>query len=341
MIDRALLPGPRLPRRLQSLALAFAPLRFTEACHRRYGDVVAFRTVSNPRFVMVFEPGLVKQMFGDSPERLGTGEARAKLAPVVGERSVLMLDGAEHVRRRRLVLPPFHGQLMRAHLADIQDATDQAVDSWPTGQPFPLVPSMQALSLDVLMRLVFGRDQERGREELTQGIRAVLEPSRPRRLRMRGSVSSPAHPREVDELIYQEISRRRAALDLEEREDVLSLLLLARDEDGRALTNAELRDELVGLLFAGNETTPTALAWAFELLLRHPAVLARLEAELGNGEDYLNAVVKETLRLRPPRGLRGKGGSWAAIRAWGTSNPAWDGDKGVRGRRPSPRGPVP
>jgi cytochrome P450 len=294
-------PGPPLPRQVQSLAFAFAPMRFIEACRRRYGDVVAFRTVANPRFVMVFDPELVKQVFGGPPEQLRTGEARAKLAPLVGRRSVLMLDGDEHMRRRRLLLPPFHGELMRAHTQEIQDATDRMIDSWPTGQPFPLLPSMQALTLDVIVTAVFGEDHGPGQEQFTDEIRAVLDPFRPRRLRTLRSVDPTAQRRLISELIHERISRRRGAPDLAARKDVFSLLLLARDENQSAMTDDELCDDLVALIFAGNETTPHALAWAFELLMRNPAVLERLEAELANGDGvYLNAVVKETLRLRAP-----------------------------------------
>lgn len=302
MIGRALSPpGPRLPRRLQTLAVAFAPLRFIEACHRRYGDVVALCTVSNPRLVMVFAPELVQQVFGGSPEHLRGGEAQAMNAQVVGERSVLVLDGPAHMRRRRLLLPLFHGEPMRAHIGVVRAATDRVIDSWPVGQPFALVPSMQALTLEVIMRAVFGVEEGARQHELTQRIRAMLDPFRPRLVRIRGSVDSRAHRRLVDELIYEEIARRRVASDLEERRDVLSMLLLARDENGPAMTDQELRDDLVTLLIAGHETTASALAWAFELLLRHPAVLERLEAEVANGDDhYLHAVIKETLRLRPP-----------------------------------------
>jgi cytochrome P450 family 135 len=291
-------PGPRLPRRLQTMAFALAPLRFIEACHRRYGAVVQFRTLEDPRFVMVFEPRLVKQVFGEPSQRLQTAEFRARLAPLVGDSSVLMLDGAEHMTRRRVVLRPLHGELMRAHAGAIQDATDRAVDSWPTGQPFALLPSMRSLTLEAMMATVFGPEPSRGRDELKHRLTALL-------LRFRlGSPHSGdfrAHLRLVDGLIYETISGRRRAADLARRPDVLSLLLLARDENGQAMTDQELRNELVGLLFAGHETTPIALAWAFELLFRHHEVLERLETELANGElGYLDAVVRESLRLRPP-----------------------------------------
>ncbi len=304
-------PGPRLPRFAQTLGFIFQPVRFIEACRRRYGDVVTFSSLFDSCFVMVFDPDLVKQVFRQPPDRLRAGEANAVLGPVVGERSVLLLDGSEHLRQRRLLLPPFHGERMRTYEAVMQEAADRAIDGWPVGEPFALLPSMQSLTLDVIMRAVFGVDEGPRQEELKRRVRAMIDPVS-RRLGVLllavtgGRFGSAAgerfeeRRRAMDELIYEEIARRRAAPDLREREDILSMLLLARDEDGDAMTDRELRDELVTLLVAGHETTATGLAWAFELLLRNPDVLERLRAGLAEGgDDYLNAVVKETLRARP------------------------------------------
>ena len=303
-------PGPTLPRLLQTLGFILVPARFIDACRRRYGDVVTFSSLFDAGFVMVFEPELVKQVFRGSPEVLRAGEANAVLGPVVGDRSVLLLDGAEHLRERKLMLPAFHGERMRAYAEVIREAADRSIESWPVGEPFTLLPQMQSLTLDVIMRAVFGVDAGPRQEELKARIRALLDPvSRVSVLVFalsRGRFGAGAgrrfeeSRRALDELIYEEIARRRAAEDLEEREDVLSMLLLARDEDGESMTDRELRDELVTLLVAGHETTATGLAWAFELLLRTPRVLERLRAELAEGGDeYLEAVVKETLRLRP------------------------------------------
>ena len=304
-------PGPRLPRWAQTLGFVFDPVRFIEACRRRYGDVVTFGTLFDSRFVMVFDPEVVKQVFRGSPERLRAGEANALLGPVVGERSVLLLDGREHLRQRRLLLPSFHGERMRTYEAVMREAADRAIDRWPVGEPFALLSSMQQLTLDVIARAVFGVEEGPRQDELKRRVRAMIDPVANRwgvlLLALSGGrIGSAAGERfqarrgAVDELIYDEIARRRAAPDLERREDVLSMLLLARDEDGEAMTDGELRDELVTLLVAGHETTATALAWAFELLLRHPDSLRRLEAELDDGGDeYLSAVIKETLRARP------------------------------------------
>jgi cytochrome P450 family 135 len=304
-------PGPALPRLLQTLGFILVPARFIDACRRRYGDVVTFSSLFDSGFVMVFEPELVKQVFRGSPEVLRAGEANAVLGPVVGARSVLLLDGAEHLRERKLMLPAFHGERMRAYAEVIREAADKSIESWPVGEPFTLLPQMQSLTLDVIMRAVFGVDAGPRQEELKARIRALLDPvaSRVSVLMLalsRGRFGAGAGRRfeesrqVLDELIYEEIAQRRAGGDLEERQDVLSMLLLARDDGGRSMTDGELRDELVTLLVAGHETTATGLAWAFELLLRTPRVLKRLRAELAeDGDDHLDAVVKETLRLRP------------------------------------------
>ena len=303
-------PGPRLPRVVQTLGFVFFPVPFIEACRRRYGDIVTLGTLFDSRFVMVFDPESVKQLFRGSPEQLRAGEANAPLGPVLGERSVLLLDGAEHIRQRRLMLPAFHGERMRAYEIVMREAADRTIDAWPVGEEFTLLPRMQLLTLDVIMRAVFGVEEGPRQEELKRRVRAMIDPVGTRLGILMMILSSgragtsrirqfEERRRQVDELIYEEIARRRAERDLESREDVLSMLLLARDEDGEAMTDKELRDELVTLVVAGHETTATGLAWAFELLLRNPDVLERLRASLAEGDDaYLDAVVKETLRLR-------------------------------------------
>jgi len=304
-------PGPPLPRWLQTAGFIFFPARWIDLCRRRYGDVVTFRSLFDPQFVMVFDVDLVKQVFRGSPDRLHAGEANALLGPVVGERSVLLLDGAEHLRQRKLLLPPFHGERMRAYEQVMVEAADSAIDGWPVEEEFALLGSMQALTLDVIVRAVFGVTGEARSAELKRRLREMLAPVASRAGVVllvlsggrRGSGAGERfleQRRAVDRLIYEEIASRRGEEDLADREDVLSMLVLARDEGGSPMTDGELRDELLTLLVAGHETTATALAWAFELLLRNPAVLRRLRASLEEGEDaYLGAVVKETLRVRP------------------------------------------
>jgi cytochrome P450 len=302
--------GPRLPRALQTAGFVFFPRLFMDGARRRYGDIVRFGSLFDPCFVMVFDPESVKQVFRASPDHLRAGEANAPLGPVLGERSVLLLDGAEHLRQRRLLLPPFHGERMREYAVVMEEAVDRAIDSLPVGRPFRLLPVMQQVTLDVIMSAVFGIASGAHQEELKRRVRAMIEPVASRAgllmMLLSGGRLAPSGMREfeqrrraLDELIYAEIAARRAAADLEQRPDVFSMLLLARDDDGQPMTDQELRDELVTLLVAGHETTATGLAWAWELLLRNPGVLERLRASLEHDETYLEAVVKETLRVRP------------------------------------------
>jgi cytochrome P450 family 135 len=310
MATSALPPGPRLPRWLQTAGFMFAPRFLLNRVHKRYGDLVFMRTLFDPGFVMVFEPELVKQVFRGPPEQLRAGEANAVLGPVVGERSVLLLDGPEHIRHRKLLLPPFHGERMREYESVMREAADRAIDSWPVGEPFALLPSMQSLTLEVIARAVFGIEEGARKDELLRRIRDMIQPMSTRLgvvLTILSGTRRGARVeefeerrRKVDELIHDEIARRREVPDLEEREDVFSMLLLARDEDGNPMTDHELRDELVTLLVAGHETTATGLAWAFELLLHNPRVLEKTRAAIAEGDEaYLDAVVKEVLRIRP------------------------------------------
>ena len=258
---------------------------------------------------MVFDPTLVRQVFQGSPTQLHAGEANALLGPIVGTRSVLLLDEAEHLRHRRLMLPPFHGERMRAYAEVIEAATDAELDRWPVRETFTLLESMQALTLSVIVHAVFGYHAGAEADELSRRLRAMVEPlSRPRglmlmailqRLRGGGGAGPAARFAErqaaVDELLYAEIARRREDPRLAQRDDVFSALLLARDEDGAGLSDREVRDELVTLLLAGHETTATALAWTFDLLLHTPAVRERAR---GADDRYLDAVIKESLRIR-------------------------------------------
>ena len=303
-------PGPRLPRLLQTAGFVLAGPRFLEACRRRYGNVVTFSTVFDSSFVMVFDPALAKEVFQGSNAQLHAGEANALLGPVVGERSVLLLDEAEHLRHRRLLLPPFHGRRLQAYEQVISDTTDAEIDAWPVGEQFALLPTMQSLTLRVILRAVFGYETGPAEAELRRRLRAMVEPlARPRRLLLLSAIRSrdrgavlrfEAQRRAVDEILYAEIARRREEPGLEQRDDVFSALLLAEDEEGARLSDSEVRDELVTVLLAGHETTATGLAWTFDLLLHDPAVLARTrEAVEAGDEDYLDAVVKESLRIRP------------------------------------------
>jgi cytochrome P450 len=301
-------PGPRLPRWLQTLGFLFGGIRFLDFCRRRYGDAVTLGTLFDERFVMVFSPELVKTVFQGSNDQLHAGEANALLGPVLGQRSVLLLDGAEHMRHRKLMLPDFHGRRLQAHAETMRACADLEIDSWPADTPFELLASMQAVTLRIILRAVFGYEPGPAEEELRSRLRAMVDPLAQRRslmmmvavLRGRGQSAGAqqfeARKHAVDEIIYAEIARRRQDPDLSERDDVFSALLLARDEDDQPLTDHEVRDELLTLLLAGHETTANGLAWSFDLLLHDRAALAR--AAEGD-ERYLDAVVKEALRIRP------------------------------------------
>jgi len=289
------------------------PIAYLERCRREFGDLFTARFMIGD-IVFVSDPHLIKQVFTGDADVLHAGEANAPpLEPIMGKHSVLLLDGAEHMRQRKLMLPSFHGERMQRYGDLMAEIAHREIDGWPLGSPFALRDRTQAITLEVIMRTVFGiRDAER-LARLSEVLSRMLEIGT-NRLAMAG-IAFPALRRTVgktiwdrffalraqaDELIYDEIARRREDPATPERDDVLSILLQARDEDGRAMTDVELRDELMTLLVAGHETTSTAISWAFDLLLHNPDKLARLrEEQAAGGDEYLDAVIKETLRVRP------------------------------------------
>jgi cytochrome P450 len=273
----------------------------------RYGDVFTSHFPFFGRVVYVADPALVKQVFTGDPTVFHAGEANATvLGDALGAHSLLTLDEERHMSQRKLLLPPFHGQAVRRYAEVMAAAAAAEVERWPHGRVFELRPRMQAITLEVILRAVFGvRDGER-MDLFRARIPRLGELSSPLdwlpfMQRDLGGLTPAARFRKalaaVDELIYAEIAERRS-LGQSERDDVLTLLLGARHEDGSPMTDVELRDELMTLLTAGHETTATGLSWAFERLLRTPAVMARLLESLDD-DEYLDAVVKETLRVRP------------------------------------------
>lgn len=303
--------GPHHPRIVQAWLWLKRPTWFLDRCASTYGDVFTMRLPLGMNLVHIADPELVKAVFGGDNDVLRAGEANAAiLEPLLGPNSVLVLDGPEHLRQRKLILPAFHGDRMRVWEATIGEITRAQMACWPTGKPFALRPSMQSITLDVIMRVVFGVDGTARRDELRRRIVSVigigrnpflLLATRNRRLGPHAPWARFIRARDaLHAALTDQIRERRHAADLEQRSDVLSELLLARDDEGRAMTDDEVRDELVTLLFAGHETTATSLAWAFDLLLHHPHALGRLIAELdGGGSGYLDAVIMETLRVRP------------------------------------------
>jgi cytochrome P450 len=287
------------------------PVWILGRCSRAFGDVFTMRLPLGMNLVQIADPELVKAVFGGSSDVLRAGEANtAVLLPLLGPHSVLVLDGPEHLRQRKLILPAFHGDRMRAWEATIRDITRAEVSRWPVGKPLALRPRMQSITMDVIIRVVFGVDGSARRDELSRAIATIIGMSRNpfMLLATRGRRLGPHAPwarfmrarAALDAVLAEQIRERRQAPGLEQRSDVLSQLLLARDDDGKAMTDDEVRDELVTLLFAGHETTATSLAWAFDLLLHNPQELERLQADLERGgTEYLDATITETLRVRP------------------------------------------
>ncbi len=303
-------PGPSLPVPLQTLRWLRRPLPFVLRCRERYGDVFTVRIApTEGPWVMLADPDAVKEVFTGPPDALLAGEGNEILAPVLGARSVLVLDGREHLAQRKLLLPPFHGERMQRYGDLMGTIAEREVASWPRGTPFALQPRMQALTLEVIIGAVFGVREGERLDALRRALGRLLEiitmPAAFLGVAVFGARMARVPPastalRAVDDLIYAEIADRRHVSDLGERDDILSLLLQASHEDGSPMTDAELRDELVTLLVAGHETTATALSWSLERLVRHPDKLERLTEEVQAGEEaYLEAVVHETLRLRP------------------------------------------
>jgi cytochrome P450 len=283
---------------------------FLERCHRRYGDVFQMRIAQEGTWVMLANPEHVRQVFTGDPKVFHAGEANAILRPVLGDNSVLLLDEQQHMAQRKLLLPPFHGERMQRYVDVMREVAEHEAKRWPHGEPLQLWPRMQAITLEAIMRAVFGMEEGAKLDRLRETLRESLDwASRPAQMaflalfgpeRVSGSRVFRDRFADVDALIYDEIRARRAAEDLEERDDIMSLLLQARHEDGSPMSDGELRDELMTLLAAGHETTATALSWGIERLVRHPDKLERLRDEAIAGEDeYVDAVAKETLRLRP------------------------------------------
>jgi len=311
-------PEPKIPPLLQTLRWAFRPIPFMEDCRRRFGDSFSVRFLGFERpMVLVSDPAAIKALYREREHGLPPGR-NIVLEPILGSKSLLIQEGAEHLSRRKLMLPPFHGERMRSYEETMNEIVSAEVDSWPLHQVFPIHARMQAVTLEVILRVVFGVSSGPRLDQLRGKLSMVLaETATPGRqvlglvLQRFGGNGPFAHfqdqLREVDELLFAEIAEHRERPDLEEREDILSMLMTAEFEDGTRMEDQELRDQLMTLLLAGHETTATALAWTFDLLLRHPAALGRLRDELAAGdEDYLRATISESLRLRPVIPLAGR-----------------------------------
>jgi cytochrome P450 len=299
-------PGPRMPRGLQAIGWTQRPLPFLERCQRRYGDTFTLRILHWGDWVLLGDPDDVKKVF-TAGSAVGVDIANPMLGPVLGPRSVMLLEEPDHMTRRKLMLPAFHGKGIETDGEMMAEVARREIGRWPVGEPFELWPRMQAITQEVVMRAVFGprEDEHLGRlRELLRGLTVWMND--PRNLTLlatfgpRWVVRSRQFRRAmapVEHAVLAEVRRRRAAGEL--REDVVSMLVAARYEDGSPMSERELRDELLTLLTDG--PTSTSLAWTFERLLRNPEKLARAEADVRDGDGaYLDAVIKETLRVRPP-----------------------------------------
>lgn len=306
----ALPPGPRTPAAFNTARFYYRPFETLFAWRERYGDVFTIPLLVFGKGVYVADPQAIRELFTGDQSDLHAGEANAPLAKALGEHSVLVLDGPEHLRQRRLLLPPFNGAAVRAMRPLIREVTEAEVARWPVGQTFAIRDRMRALTFEVICRAVFGVYEQARVDRLRDAMLRVIDlgplmfvPDWVKRDGGRFSLGGwiDRRLRAADHLLYEEIDLRRREPDLEGRSDVLSLLLRARDEKGRAMSDVELRDELMTMLAAGHETTSTGLAWAFDLLLHNRPALDRLRDELdgGGGDAYLDAVVTETLRVRP------------------------------------------
>jgi cytochrome P450 len=325
--------GPRAPRLVQTARLVLSPYDFLDACARRYGKAFTLRlVVGGVPIVMFWDPAAIKEIYAADPADLPTGEAIFEvMAPLVGQESVLVLDGPSHLRERRMMLPPLHGERMHLYARTIRDIAAENLTRWERDKPFSLQDEMQAITLEVILRTVFGFTEGQKLERLRACLLGSLEilsgPWAPAlavpALRAEFGGLSPwgrfvRNKRELRTILFEEVETRRAE-GTAGRKDILSLLLDARDDQKRPMTDGQLYDEMFTLLMAGHETTATSLAWVFFRLLRSPDVLARVREEIATvtGGDpaepahlsrlvYLEAVIHETMRLHPvsPFGTR-------------------------------------
>ncbi|MGH2942249.1 MAG: cytochrome P450 [Solirubrobacteraceae bacterium] len=310
----ALPAGPSEPPIVQTMRWLLRPISFLESSRRRFGDTFSVRFLGfRTPLVMLSDPEAIRALYGNSEHGLPAGRTVA-LLPIVGPRSLLLLEGREHLARRRLMLPPFHGARMRAYESTVREVVARDVESWPEGEPFAVHPRMQRVTLEVILRAVFGVTDPERRTRLAGHLARLLAETASAGLQFAVMLSRRVGApdplarlqglrREIDAMLDLEIAERRA----DPREDILSMLVAARFEGGAPMDDAELRDQLMTLLIAGHETTATGLAWTLDLLVHHPAVLERLVAEADAGEQaYARAVVSESLRLRPVVPLAGR-----------------------------------
>jgi cytochrome P450 len=307
----ALPPGPRLPQWVQLIVFMRYWAQFVTACRRRYGKVFTIRAAMAPPMVYVSDPAEIKKVFAGDPSIFHAGEANAMLGGLLGDTSVLVIDDDVHRERRRLMLPPFHRDAVARQAGLMAEIAATNIAGWSVGRPFAVAPKMSEITLEVILRTVIGASDPARLAALRAvmpkllnvGLWASFAIARPELQRRRLWRALRDRMQEADRLLYAEIAERRADPNLAERTDVLAMLVRATEEDGRALSDRELRDQLMTLLVAGHDTTATGLSWTLERLTRHPTILDKAvqaaDAEDSAGDEYLDAVAKETLRIRP------------------------------------------
>jgi cytochrome P450 len=305
-------PGPRWPVLVQTAALLRLRHWLHPHLHRRYGDVFTVRVAPGGRPLVFFtRPEQAKEIFAGDPDYFHAGKGNAILGPIMGEHSLLLQDAAEHKRARKLLMPAFNGQALRSYQSLVTEVAKAEMASWRQGEEFRSLDRMNRLTLEVILRVVFGVTDERRLAELRPRVNKTINISPivllgwgyPKLQKFGPWKATVDNQRELDLLMYAEIRERRGASDLAERADVLSRLIQqGRDSDRPEdrLSDTELRDQLVTLLLAGHETTATALAWALYEAGRDRTLLARCQAAASDGDDdFLEAVMKESMRLHP------------------------------------------
>jgi cytochrome P450 len=301
-------PGPPLPAALQTALMLRWWSGFALACHRRYGDVFTVRLAGYGPGIYLANPEHIKTVFAGDPRVYHAGEANSVLGGMLGRSSVLVLDEDVHRDRRRLMLAPFAREAVARQTGLIAEIAAANIAGWPVGTEFPVAPKMSEITLEVILRTAIGASDPQRLAALrtlmpkllTLGYFDTMAIARPRLQRRWPWRGLGRRITEADELLYAEIAERRADPNLAERTDALAMLVRAADSGGRQMTDDELRDQLMTLLLAGHDTTATGLSWALERLTRHPEVLARAVAAARAGDDeYLDAVARETLRIRP------------------------------------------
>ncbi len=315
-------PGPSQPAAWQTIAAWRRPTALLERCRARYGRRFTLRVLGQPPFVVLSDPEEIKQVFMAPPDVLHPGEGVRVLESIVGRNSVILLDENAHMQQRRLMLPAFHGERMQRLSGLMTELTERELASWPREEAIELHPRLQRLTLEIILRVVFGLEGGAQLDELRETLTELLAfsesplsllPFAQRVLSGRGRWARfPQLHEHVDRQLFELIEQRRGAEhtangggggrgESDRREDILGMLLSARHENGSPMSAQELRDELVTVLVAGHETTASQLAWAFERLAREPEARSRLVDELDEGESeaYLTATIQEIMRLRP------------------------------------------